>query len=168
MSTFDDDDFFSDDAEEDFEEEEASLEDVKLAELGIQCNYASIYKKHNPGKKIFNGALDGKKLTKGFMAYYLGNCDQKMIDNIQKNKLSKPLRDIIEKTGATVSDGFGKEELNSLKEQVKEQHEQLKRVAGNLIWLYRFMSNKMQFKDDAKITEDDMNTIKAIEEATNQ
>lgn len=183
---FDDDDFFSEPEKEFDESEEASLEDVMLASLGIQCKYGDIYLKHNKGKKIFNGAVEPAKLAKPFFEYYLDNCDSEMFNAIEWKKLPATLQKLKEK-GPRVSDDFGKEGedddgvqgykdllnerlklINELKSTIKEKDNDLKKVSGNLIWIVRFMNNKMIFREDVKVNKEEMEILTGIVGATGE
>ena len=152
MSWFDDDDLdvldkktakkeeFTEDITFEFnEDDQPDEEDVKLAELGMLIELKDIYLKHNPNSKIFSSK---GTIIKKFFQWYVDSCDYNKLSLIKKGKFSNSLLEVLEKRQQDLEEkkeeGLVNRYIDKNKELMQE-NEDLKKVAGNLIFLYNLM-----------------------------
>lgn len=144
--------------------EPADEDDVKCFEFGILIELKEIYLKHNPTNKLFSK----NQPTKKFFQWYVDCCNVNKLSLLRTKNLSQSLQDMIEKRKEELDD-YRKETLVEQyiekNKQLLKRNEDLKNVAGNLVFLYELMSEKMDFKEGVEITEEELKVIEAIKEA---
>ena len=149
------------------DEEEIDEEDVLLAEMGIQPKFKDTFKKHK-NKKVFHPSLKPEHLTKTFFKFYLENCDKDMLKHIKTKKLPENLQELLKKAEPVEVIG----EKSTIEQYIEKNAELIDKnnrlekdndiLTKSVVKLYKFMGNKMQFKEDVKITDSELELIEQI------
>ncbi len=189
---------FDEEEEEEEEEnakEPATKEDVDLASFGLNPKYFKAYHKRFPDKKLFYGKhltnhvfewyldvcsfpeLEGiieTKLTEK-QAEVLAKRFTKELENevAEKEEIEKEVEELTEKDKKIISGYI--DQAKKLRSQIETQKETINTILHrsesyyqNMNFLYNLMGDKMEFKDGASLSDEEVETINEIDEVTNE
>jgi len=154
---------------DELDEKEITEEDVKLAELGMQCTYGDLYKKHNPRYEVFSKA---GKINKRFFQYYLDNCDADMLSYIARDKLPAPLQKMLDEAEPItvveeIEEGTLESYIDKNAELIKQVSE-LEKYKQYTKFLFGFMSKKMNIFNVKELEDFINDTIHKGDESIDQ